>query len=310
MPAIADDSDDTLKLYLSKSDLVVSGRIVSEPIGMIEEAGVPYYFCDFKVQEIAKGDGTLKNQVIKVDIKRFEIDAKDKHPLIKKDGEYILFLKSSAPNTPSWVTTDFWFGVQYSSPWMIRSLRRLATEREVEQPGAAQPATKPADKPPVKVQPSPPHVEGQPPVAGWQARTFCQRRRNMKYLSTVLLVLLISGIGLDVIVRMNRIESRLQTIDARPLQEPISAMLRDMASNGQLITDAQAKEVSMEVWKLLWGTKHNVKVASCQWDERFKTWIVQIGIYDPKAGVTLGSGCAVTISEQGELEKVERCEAM
>jgi len=132
----------------------------------------------------------------------------------------------------------------------------------------------------------------------------------MKYLQTVLLLLVISGIGLDVIVRLNRMEGRLQTIDARPLQEPISAMLRDMSSNGQLISDAQAKAVSLEVWKLLWGAKHNVKVASCRWDERFKTWEVQIGFYDPKTGVISGSGCAVTISEVGELEKVESCEEM
>lgn len=132
----------------------------------------------------------------------------------------------------------------------------------------------------------------------------------MKYLQTVLLVLLISGIGLDVIVRLNRIEGRLQTIDARPLQEPISAMLRDMTSNGQLVSEAQAKAVSLEVWKLLWGSKQNVKVASCEWDDRFKSWTVGIEIFDPKTGVTHGSGCAVSISERGELEKVEISEGM
>lgn len=112
----------------------------------------------------------------------------------------------------------------------------------------------------------------------------------MKYLQTVLLLLVISGIGLDVIVRLNRMESRLQTIDARPLQESISAILRDMTSNGQPISDDQAKAVSMEVWKRLLGTKHNVKVTSCRWDGLLKTWQVQIEFSDPKTGVTYGPG--------------------
>jgi len=132
----------------------------------------------------------------------------------------------------------------------------------------------------------------------------------MKHLQTVLLLLVISGIGLDVIVRLKRMEGRLQTIDARPIQEPIRAMLRDMSSNGRLISDDQAKAVSMEVWKRLWGTNYNVNFLSCRWDEQFRTWVVQIGFYDPVTGVTSGTGCAVTISELGELEKVESCQEM
>jgi len=132
----------------------------------------------------------------------------------------------------------------------------------------------------------------------------------MKHLQAVLLVLLISGIGLDVIIRLNRMEGRLQTIDARPLQEPINAMLRDMAINGQLISEAQAKEVSLEVWKRLWGTEYDVKVVSCQWDEGDKLWIVGVGIIESKTGETHGSGCAVTISERGELERVEACQGL
>lgn len=128
-PVYADSSDDTLKFYLSKSDFLVMGKITSEPISINDEAGVPNYICEFRVQDVLKGDGKLKDQVIKVNIMRFEMGAKDKHPLIKKDGECILFLKSAAPNTPSWVTADFWFGVQHPSPWLARSLKRLTAEK-------------------------------------------------------------------------------------------------------------------------------------------------------------------------------------
>jgi hypothetical protein len=129
LPVRGDSGDDTLKSFLSKSDLVVMGKITSEPIGLNHEVGVPNYICEFRVEEVLKGDAKLKDQVIRINIMRFEMEVKDKHPLIKKDGECILFLKSAAPNAPAWVTTDFWFGVQHPSPWMTRSLKRLAAEK-------------------------------------------------------------------------------------------------------------------------------------------------------------------------------------
>ena len=126
IPCRADASDDTLKFYLSKSDLIVIGKIMTEPFGIISETGVPSYGCDFKVDDVLKGDPKLKGRVIKVAIMRFEMHEKDKHPLIKKDVECILFLKNTTPDFSSWVTSDFWFGIQYPSPWMAESLKRLA----------------------------------------------------------------------------------------------------------------------------------------------------------------------------------------
>ena len=132
----ADDGDDTLRLYLSKSDLVVLGTIVSEPEGHWLEAGVPNYICEFKVLDVCKGDAKLTGKTINVNIKRFEMHKKDRHPRIKKDAECILFLEQEGEgNTPHWVTTDFWFGIQHPIPWMIRSLKRLAKQEaeDVEQ---------------------------------------------------------------------------------------------------------------------------------------------------------------------------------
>jgi len=131
LPARGDTGDDTLKYFLSKSDLVVMGKIVSDPIGINHELGVPNFICDFRVQDVLKGDGKLKDQVIKVNITRFEMEPKDKLPVIKKDGECILFLKREEPNVPTWGTADFWFGVQHPSPWLARSLKRLAAENDL-----------------------------------------------------------------------------------------------------------------------------------------------------------------------------------
>ena len=126
----ADTSDDTLKFYLFKSDLVVVGRIVSEIGAVITELGVPNYICDFEIQDVIKGDESLIDKTIKVNIVRFEFDKEDKHPLIKKDSKCILFLKkANKGNTPAWKTADFWFGIQHPFPTMIKSLKRLAQEK-------------------------------------------------------------------------------------------------------------------------------------------------------------------------------------
>ena len=126
----ADDSDNTLKFYLSKSDVVVVGKIVSEIGGVITEEGVPNYICDFAIQDVIKGDETLKDKTIKVNITRFELDKEDKHPLLKKDSKCILFLKkANEGSTPEWETADFWFGIQHPFPTMIKSLKRVIKEK-------------------------------------------------------------------------------------------------------------------------------------------------------------------------------------
>jgi len=123
----ADEGDDTLKRWLDKSDLVVAGTITSGPLGASDELGVVNYSCDFKVSDVCKGDTTLAGKTIALSIVRFVIDERDRHPLIKKDGECILFLKTEGTEgTSRLVTSDFWFAVQCPSPWMVKSLKRLA----------------------------------------------------------------------------------------------------------------------------------------------------------------------------------------
>lgn len=122
----ADEGDDTLKYYLSKSGCVVLGTILSEPTGTVDESGVVNYYCDVNVVDVCKGTASLKDKTVYVNIIRFEMGLKDHNPLIKKDSVCILFLKKNPDNLPVWVTADFWFGVQYPSPLMVISLKRLA----------------------------------------------------------------------------------------------------------------------------------------------------------------------------------------
>ncbi len=131
-----DEGDDPLRVLLSRADLVVLGTIASEPMRVSFEAGVVHYPCDFQVAEVCKGDAALEGMTLQVNIKRLEMYEKDHHPLIKKDAECILFLKKESKGTkPPWVTSDFWFGIQHPSPWMAKSLKKLASqERPAEEP--------------------------------------------------------------------------------------------------------------------------------------------------------------------------------
>jgi len=130
LPPVAQaDSFDTLKFLLNKSDLVVLGKIASVPLGFSTEAGVVNYVCDFEVSDVLKGDDAVDGKTIKITIIRFEQNEKDRHPLVKREAQCIVFLKEQPRgSTPHWNTADVWFGIQYASPWMARTLKQLAKE--------------------------------------------------------------------------------------------------------------------------------------------------------------------------------------
>jgi hypothetical protein len=131
-PALADDSDDTLRFFLSKSDLVVLGEITSEPVGIVGEDGVVNYICDFRIAKVLKGKKPNKD-TININIVRFEGANEDRLSELKKGGKCIIFLKNAGRGEkPVWRTADFWFGFQRPSPWMARSLKRLAEQEEAE----------------------------------------------------------------------------------------------------------------------------------------------------------------------------------
>lgn len=130
----ADTDDDTLRFYLSKSELVVTGEITTEPSCYTREAGVPEYSCEFKIAEVLKGDDILNGETIRVTIRRFESGPKDRHPLVEQGAECILFLDDTERGHPAYVTADFWFGVQRPSASLVRSLKRLTEEQATRTP--------------------------------------------------------------------------------------------------------------------------------------------------------------------------------
>jgi hypothetical protein len=137
-PVRADDGDDTLRHYLSKSDVVVLGEFTSEPIGLSHEAGLVNYQADFKIARLLKGKPLGDRRAggtIKANVARVEFGPADKLPALKKGGNCILFLKcNDRQEPPSYITADLWFGVQPPLPSLARALARLAA------PPAKQPA--------------------------------------------------------------------------------------------------------------------------------------------------------------------------
>ncbi len=130
---VADSSDDTLSFFLSKSELVVVGKIASAPEGLYSEAGVPNYICDFEISEVLKGLPPRTTKIY-VSIIRFEADDEDKNPLVRQGAKCILFLKPVSQDRRAWETVDMWFGIQSYYPWMARSLKRLADSGTVDLP--------------------------------------------------------------------------------------------------------------------------------------------------------------------------------
>src|SRR5262245_57231295 len=125
-PIFGSESDDTLRFFLVKSELVVVGEIASGLARASEEVGGVYYTCDFRIAEVLKGNKPVE-ETIRVTIARFELEEADRLPELKQGSKCILFLKNVGDGKRStWRTADLWFGVQRPSPAMARSLKRLA----------------------------------------------------------------------------------------------------------------------------------------------------------------------------------------
>jgi hypothetical protein len=130
----ARDSEETLRFYLAKSDVVVAGEFTSEPVRKTPNKFTTHYQADFTITQLLKWEAPGKAQVggvIKVHVVRTELEDEDRLPELKKGGKCILFLEChDLKPTPSYITADVWFGVQRPSSWMAKSLARLATEQK------------------------------------------------------------------------------------------------------------------------------------------------------------------------------------
>jgi hypothetical protein len=136
-----------------KSDVAVLGEFTSEPIHKSPSKFTSHYQADFKIAQLLKWEApgetrvgeTIKVHIVRAVLYEADFEPEDRLPELKKGGKCILFLECyDLKPTPSYITADVWFGVQRPSPWMAKSLSRIATaqkndplhvpaEKEIEQ---------------------------------------------------------------------------------------------------------------------------------------------------------------------------------
>jgi hypothetical protein len=126
----ARDPDEALRLFLAKSDVVVLGEFTTEPVG--EKAFEYHHFqADFKITQVIKWDAPGESRVgetIKVHIL---LEGEERLPELKKGGKCLLFLECHTlkPN-PSYITADFWFGVQRPNAGLAKALSRIVADQK------------------------------------------------------------------------------------------------------------------------------------------------------------------------------------
>jgi hypothetical protein len=147
LPAVAfsRDFDEALRLFLSRSDVVVRGEFKGKPVRGDASFDIVTYEGDFEIAECVKVEAPAAPRVgttIKVQILA---GAEDEIPELKKGGKCLLFLEcQSGPPNPSYVTVDPWFGVQRSSPALAKAIAsmlelqkrfpvRVPDEKDIEQ---------------------------------------------------------------------------------------------------------------------------------------------------------------------------------
>lgn len=131
--ARANEDDDTLRFFLSKSPLVISGEITS-PVRQIQIKGMTYYSFDFKVREVVKGK-LAAAKLVHVRINRTEYYTAEESTFLKEGSSCILFLKPleiKGLEKSSWQSADLWFGAQ---PYNYEMLERLKRVSEKESKG-------------------------------------------------------------------------------------------------------------------------------------------------------------------------------
>ncbi len=133
--AVADTGDDTLRHYLSRSDVVVDATIRSLGGAFYGEVGVANYVVELDVHAYVKGklpdppkDALVPGEPVRprATIVRFELVEADRLPYLKEGARVVLFLKQLGEgNSPRHQTSDMWFGVQPQGPWLVRRLKEL-----------------------------------------------------------------------------------------------------------------------------------------------------------------------------------------
>jgi hypothetical protein len=129
--AVADEGDDTLRHFLSKSDIVLVGKIATEPEVHASDGGSAKYLFGFAVTESLKGE--IADNYLNATIVHPESSADDKLTWLKKKSKALLFLRNAGDREhPNWIGADVWLSVQPYNQRMACSLKRLAAETPSE----------------------------------------------------------------------------------------------------------------------------------------------------------------------------------
>lgn len=142
---VSDDSDDTLRLFLSKSPIVIVGEVAGAAEKEIACGGelpsVANYGFEVKVQQVLQG--AEKRDRLRVEIARFD----DHWPAAPKVGDkHVFFLKplyadrERNDRTNPLISVDKWFGMQPASPSLIAGLLRVAPRVKPPEDSPAAPA--------------------------------------------------------------------------------------------------------------------------------------------------------------------------
>jgi hypothetical protein len=128
---VASDTEETLRYYLTKSDVIVIGEFATEPVGKEPNEEFRYYQADFKITEIVKWDAPVEPRVGMTVKVHLLVPAGEQRPELKKGGACMLFLGCrEVQPTPSFITADLWFGVQRPSPGLAKALSRSVAEQK------------------------------------------------------------------------------------------------------------------------------------------------------------------------------------
>ena len=116
------DDNDILRHLLSKSELIVTGKIVSDIGEESGEAGVVGITFNLKISKVLAGTAPKGNEIF-VSATLFYL----KRPAcLNKGSECILFLKKAGDG---WTFADIWFGIQELNHEMAIRLANIAKEK-------------------------------------------------------------------------------------------------------------------------------------------------------------------------------------